>query len=96
MLTRQRHHLFLSAILLCGLLITVGVLTTVPPNGQAVSAYGTTTFSSRLFLPLIMKGATTYSALLSTTPSVLQIMGTGGLLGFGMILGLVLLIEKPK
>lgn len=98
----KRQQLILCAILFCAMLVVVSVLTTMPPNGQIVSAQGGTTFSSRttqaVFLPLVLRnaGLTTYASFLLGSPSALQIMGTGGLLGFGIMLGLLLLYERPR
>ncbi len=64
-------------------------LATTPP------AY--TTHAS-VFLPILMRnatGTTTYAAFLRGGPTTPQLLGTGGLFGFGIILGLLLVSEKP-
>lgn len=103
MIAPKRQQLILCAIVFCAMLVIVGVLTTLPSNGSIVSARGGTTYSSRttqaVFLPAILSskgGLTTYASFLLGSPSVLQIMGTGGLLGFGIMLGLLLLYERPR
>lgn len=68
-----------------------GVWTT----GTTPPAYTTSAF---IFLPLIMQNGrniTTYAAYLPGGPTGLQVIGTGGLFGFGLVLGLLMISEKP-
>ena len=98
--------LFCVLVIIVGVLSTVlsteqivSALGPAPPGSYGAGGRGATRpagTTRAVFLPLVRRASTTtYAAFLLDGPSELQMMGTGGLLGFGVVLGLFLLSEKP-